>query len=235
MRRDAGGVRLSAQDLMRFTACPHATHLDMAWLEGDDELVPVEDSELNVLLQQHGIRHEADYLSRLEAEGRHVVRIETENASFEEAVEATREALHAGPDIIFQGAFQGGMWGGYADFLERVAEPSRLGAFSYEVADTKLKHNPVPGHLLQLVLYSDLLTEVQGRAPGACVRRTRHGQTRGFPALAVFRLFAPRSQATRGVSYRIRKQPARFPVRTVGYAVGANVAARSGGRMTAFS
>ncbi len=180
MRRDAGEIRLSAHDLMRFTACPHATRLDMAWVEGDDELVPVEDSELNVLLQQHGLRHEADYLSRLEAEGRQVVRIETENASFDEAVEATREALHAGPDIIFQGALQGGMWGGYADFLERVAEPSRLGAFSYEVADTKLKQNPVPGHLLQLVLYSDLVAEVQGRAPERAYVELGTGERAGF-------------------------------------------------------
>ena len=180
MRRDAGEIRLSAHDLMRFTACPHATRLDMAWVEGDDELVPVEDSELNVLLQQHGLRHEADYLSRLEAEGRQVVRIETENASFDKAVEATREALHAGPDIIFQGALQGGMWGGYADFLERVAEPSRLGAFSYEVADTKLKHNPVPSHLLQLVLYSDLVAEAQGRAPERAYVELGTGERAGF-------------------------------------------------------
>ena len=180
MRRDAGEIRLSAHDLMQFTACPHATRLDMAWLEGDAELVPVEDSELNVLLQQHGIQHEAAYLSRLEAEGRQVVRIETETASFDEAVAATREALHAGPDIVFQGALQGGMWGGYADFLERVAEPSRLGKFSYEVADTKLKHNPVPSHLLQLVLYSDLVAEVQGRVPERAYVELGTGERAGF-------------------------------------------------------
>ncbi len=182
MRRDTGGeIRLSAHDLMQFTACPHATRLDMAWLGGDDdELEPVEDSELNVLLQQHGLRHEAAYLARLEAEGRQVVRIETESASFDEAVEATREALQAGPDIVFQGALEGGMWGGYADFLERVAEPSRLGAFSYEVADTKLKHNPVPSHLLQLVLYSDLVTEVQGRSPERAYVELGTGRRAGF-------------------------------------------------------
>lgn len=180
MRRDAGGIRLSAHDLMQFTACVHATRLDMAWLDGDDELEPVEDSELNVLLQQHGLRHEAAYLARLEAEGRQVVRIETDTASFDEAVDATLEALHAGPDIVFQGALKGGMWGGYADFLERVAAPSRLGAFSYEVADTKLKHHPVPGHLLQLVLYSDLLAEVQGRAPERAYVELGTGERAGF-------------------------------------------------------
>lgn len=85
---------------------------------------------------------------------------------FDEAVRATREALAAGPDIVYQGALEGGMWGGFSDFLERVEVPSRLGAFSYEVSDTKLKRKPAPGHVLQLVLYSDLLAELQGRPPG---------------------------------------------------------------------
>ena len=66
---------------------------------------------------------------------------------------------------MFQGAFLSGNWGGWSDFLERVEAPSNLGPFSYEVADTKLKRQPHPKHVLQLVLYSDLLAEIQGRAP----------------------------------------------------------------------
>lgn len=166
MRQHNNQIRLSASDLMRFTACPHAARLDLALLKGEDEdLAPVEDSEDVVLLQRQGDRHEMDHLQRLEAEDKEVIRIETESVSFEESLKATREALAAGPDIIFQAALDGGMWGGYADFLERVPAPSDLGAFSYEVADTKLKRKPAPGHVLQLALYSDLLAAVQGRAP----------------------------------------------------------------------
>ena len=164
MRRDDGGIRLSASDLMRFTACPHAVRLDLAYFQGDD-LVPAEDSEGAVLLQEYGDKHETSHLQQLEAEGREVVRIETEGVSFAEAVKATGEVLLAGPDVVFQGAFEGGMWGGFADFLERVPIPSDLGSYSYEVADTKLKRKPAPGHVLQLALYSDLLAEIQGRAP----------------------------------------------------------------------
>jgi uncharacterized protein len=40
-----------------------------------------------------------------------------------------------------------------------------LGPFTCEVADTKLKRRPHPKHILQLVLYSDLLTEIQGVHP----------------------------------------------------------------------
>jgi predicted RecB family nuclease len=73
--------------------------------------------------------------------------------------------LAEGPDVVFQGAFLSGNWGGWSDFLERVEKPSALRSFSYEVADTKLKRRPHPKHVLQLVLYSDMLTEVQGQAP----------------------------------------------------------------------
>ena len=164
MRKDGAEIRLSASDLKRFTACPHVTQLDLAYLQGD-ELTPVEDSEDVVLLQKRGERHEAEYLSRFETEGKTVVRIETEGFSLEESADATREALEAGPDIIYQGALVDGMWGGYADFLERVSAPSELGSFSYEVMDTKLKRKLVPDHVFQLALYSDFLAEVQGHVP----------------------------------------------------------------------
>ena len=141
MRWNDNQIRLSASDLMRFTACPHATRLDLAYLQGED-LVPVDDSEDAILLQQHGDQHEIAHLQHLEAEGKNVVRIETEGVSFEESLKATRDALTAGADIVSQGALDGGMWGGYADFLERVPVPSELGAFSYEVTDTKLKRKP---------------------------------------------------------------------------------------------
>ncbi len=164
MRQDGEGVRLSATDLMRFTACPHAVRLDLAYLQGE-ALVPIGDREETALLQRHGDRHEHAYLLQLEAEGRQVVRINADGVSFEKALDSTRTALQAGADIIFQGALAGGMWGGYADFLVCVPVSSELGAFSYEVVDTKLKRQPAPNHILQLLLYSVLLTALQGRAP----------------------------------------------------------------------
>ena len=164
MQKYGDQIRLSASDLTRFTACEHAVRLDLAYLQGED-LAPVEDSEDALLLRRHGDEHETRYLRQLEREGKTVVRIETENASFEASLKATRDALTTGPDSIFQAALGGSMWGGYADFLERVPVPSKLGAFSYEVLDVKLKRKPAPGHVLQLALYSDLLADIQGYAP----------------------------------------------------------------------
>lgn len=158
MIREDGRVRLSASDLMRFMACAHASFLDRERMHGRGP-VPAEDSADADLLQRHGDAHEARHLASLEG----VVRIE--GLQFDEAVEATKAALRAGPPVIFQGALAGGSWGGWSDFLERVEVPSELGGWSYEVADTKLKRKPSPSHLLQLVLYSDLLTPLQGKAP----------------------------------------------------------------------
>ncbi len=147
---------------MRFTGCAHATRLDLDHLQGRGP-EPAEDSADADLLQRHGDAHEAEHLARLKGRGE-VAEIDKEQP-FHQAVETTVVALRSGEPVVFQGALEGGAWGGWSDFLERVEEPSDLGTFSYEVADTKLKRKPAPGHVLQLVLYSDLLARVQGRAP----------------------------------------------------------------------
>ncbi len=161
--RDVGDqILFSATDLMRFMGCAHATTMDLSRLrgEGPDSR---EDSEDAALLQKQGDAHEAAHLARLGAAGRGIVEIA--RGDLVQNAATTRAALAAGPEIVFQGAFLLGNWGGWSDFLERVERPSALGVFSYEVADTKLKRRPHPKHVLQLVLYSDLLTEIQGVAP----------------------------------------------------------------------
>ncbi|AHM05757.1 Superfamily I DNA and RNA helicase and helicase subunit [Roseibacterium elongatum DSM 19469] len=161
MRFQNGDIRLSASDLMRFTSCAHATRLDLEQLHGRGP-EHVEDSEDAALLQKQGDAHEAEHLAKLKFTET-VIEIDKDQP-FDAAVKATQAALLEGPDIVFQGALEGDAWGGWSDFLERVDVPSDLGPWSYEVADTKLKRKPDPKHLLQLVLYSDLLTPLQGRA-----------------------------------------------------------------------
>ena len=163
MRRFGGSILLSATDLMRFMGCPHATYLDLQYLNGVAGLKPCEDSEDAALLQARGDAHEKAHLEALKARGLKVLEIDrgdlTENANL------TRELLAQGADVVFQGALLSGNWGGWSDFLERVDRQSDLGAFSYEVADTKLKRKPHPSHVLQLALYSDLLANIQGCEP----------------------------------------------------------------------
>lgn len=155
-------VILSASDLMRFMGCQHATALDLAYLRGAP-LTPRQDTEDAGLLQKQGNAHEARHLQSLKDLGRHVVEISKSQLAAN--AEETRAVLANGPEIVFQGAFLSGSWGGWSDFLERVERRSTLGEFSYEVTDTKLKRKPHPKHVLQLTLYSDLLTEVQGIQP----------------------------------------------------------------------
>lgn len=162
MRKCGGGILLSASDLMRFMGCRHATTLDFAYLNQRTP-TPREDSEDAELLQKLGDAHELRHLEKLRAEGKRIVEIARGDLVTD--VGMTRDALLAGPDIIYQGAFQSGLWGGWTDFLERVDLPSNLGPFSYEVTDTKLKRRPSPKHILQLVVYSDLLAQIQGVEP----------------------------------------------------------------------
>lgn len=161
MRILGGALRLSASDVMRFQGCAHATTLDLRRLEiGDIE--PAADDDEAALLARQGDAHELAYLDRLRAAGRSVVEIPKDGLSLERGVELTELALASGADVIYQGAFLSGPWGGYSDFLERVVREGRV---AYEVVDTKLRRNADPKHVLQLSLYSDLLEEMQGIAP----------------------------------------------------------------------
>jgi len=155
-------IFLSASDLMRFLGCNHATTLDLSYMRGNGP-VPRADSDDAALLQKQGDAHEAAHLAKLKASGASV--IEIARSDLAKNARETRAALASGPQIVFQGALLGDNWGGWSDFLERVERPSDLGAFSYEVTDTKLKRRPHPKHVLQLVLYSDLLAQMQGIAP----------------------------------------------------------------------
>jgi len=162
VRTNGQSILFSATDLMRFVGCAHATTLDLAYMRGAP-LSPRKDSEDAALLQRQGDAHEAAHLEKLKVAGNGV--IEIERGDLAHNAQETRAALAQGAQVIFQGAFLAGRWGGWSDFLERVERPSLLGAFSYEVTDTKLKRKAHPRHVLQLVLYSDLLAEIQGVMP----------------------------------------------------------------------
>lgn len=138
--------------------------MDLLYLEGRGPTKKANDPEAE-LLQRQGNEHEANHLAGLKASGKKVREIDRGGRSLSQALSETREALAEGSDIIFQAALLEGIWGGWSDFLMKVDSPSNLGAYSYEVADTKLKRKPHPKHILQLVLYSDLLAKLQGVEP----------------------------------------------------------------------
>lgn len=162
-----GRLILSASDLTGFLECPHLTQQELAATRGEAVRPERDDPELE-LLARHGTAHEVAHLDAYSSAGRSVVRIETAGASlvaYGEARERTFAEMRAGVDVIYQAVLFDGRWLGYADFLERVDAPSDLGAYSYEIVDTKLARSAKAAALLQTSLYSELLAGMQGIAP----------------------------------------------------------------------
>src|SRR5687768_6535389 len=152
----------SASDLAAFLECPHVTALDL--IDLDTPLGRAAPDELVEFMQDKGFAHEADYLDTLRVAGSRVVELSSAR-DLNEQVAATHAVLASGADVVFQAALASGNFIGYADFLRRVETPSALGAWSYEVADTKLAHRAKPKFMIQLAYYSELLASAQGAEP----------------------------------------------------------------------
>ncbi|WP_051131913.1 hypothetical protein [Legionella tunisiensis] len=128
------------------------------------EIKPAEDSTSNKLLQDKGYEHEKNYLQSLKDNAKVIFEISKDQPS-EVRTRQTTDALQSGPEIIYQARLTDTPWHGDADFLIKTNTPSKLGAFSYEVLDTKLSRSHEPKHIMQLCVYSDLLEKVQGVRP----------------------------------------------------------------------
>src|SRR5579884_3685273 len=113
-----GRILYSATDLNAYLACEYLTTLELAHLR-EGLARPARRDEENALLARLGDEHERRYLERLKSQGRDVAVIDRA-APLEEAVRATLEAMRAGHEYIYQGAFLDGDWMGRTDFLRRV-------------------------------------------------------------------------------------------------------------------
>lgn len=156
-------IQLSASDLVGHLNCDHLTALDRSVAEGVLKKPHVWDPLLEIL-QKRGEIHEKSYIEYLKAQGFDATEIDGAGVT-KALAEQTTGAMKAGAPIIIQGAFLHDNWGGRADILRRIETPSSLGAWSYEVIDTKLARETKGGAILQLCLYSDLLSQAQGSAP----------------------------------------------------------------------
>ena len=165
-----GQLIFSATDLSNFLECPHLTLLTRRTALGGPRPKEFPDPGIEVL-RQRGREHEQNFLATLRGDGAQITDL---SGLFNEAhglaryqlhAEKTSAAMRAGSDVVYQGFLFNGSWLGYPDFLSKVERPSKLGAWSYEVVDTKLAREAKAGALLQVLLYADLLTAVQGVAP----------------------------------------------------------------------
>lgn len=163
MRKITDVIQLSASDLVGHLNCSHLTELDLNVASGTLKKPHVWDPLLEIL-RERGHRHEQEFVQHLRNQGLKTVFIDGVDIT-DDAVLATRKAMESGSDVIIQAALRHERWSGRADILRRVEKPSDLGAWSYEIVDTKLARETKAGSVLQLCLYADLLDKTQGTAP----------------------------------------------------------------------
>ena len=183
----AGDVILSPSDLNGFLACRHLTELDRLVAAGKLDR-PVGDRAEAAVLSRRGEEHERRELARLEGEGLEVVRVPPPGPGPEAlaAAEAvTVDAMRAGAEVIYQASFFDGRWRGCADFLRRVAAPTGLGGWGYEVADAKLARRATSDALLQLCNYSEHVARIQGCWPRRMEVVTGDGDRQWVPVVDV--------------------------------------------------
>jgi len=155
-------IQFSATDLSNFISCRHLSQLNKQRVHGELEPPPFTDPYADTV-KQLGLEHEERYVQYLRDQGLDVT--DLRNIEGDNRLERTQNAMKQGVGIIVQAAFDNGEWRGYADILRKVDKPSIFGAWSYEVGDSKLSQETKAGTVLQLCVYSDLLTELQGVKP----------------------------------------------------------------------
>ncbi len=159
MRIKNDRLSLAPTDLAGYLNCQHLTSLDVRAARGEFERPKVYSPVIQTL-QEKGLEHERGYLEHLKTRYPNVVEL-PEYAS----LDATKEAMASGADIIFQANLSNDTWSGYADFLIKVPNPDNTWGWSYEAQDTKLARNTRAGTILQLCVYSLVLEELQGTRP----------------------------------------------------------------------
>ncbi|WP_346619254.1 TM0106 family RecB-like putative nuclease [Blastococcus montanus] len=180
MQRLDGRLVLSPTDLTHHQECRHLTRLDLGVAAGEWAAPETETTDELQLVFDRGVAHEKKYLESLRAAGKTVAEIDTVfyAAGRRRAEAETFEAMRSGVDVVYQGTFFDGAWGGQADFLLRVEVPSSFGGWSYEIADTKLARKLKVAALLQMATYAERLTVLQGVAPGGIHVVTGDGVSR---------------------------------------------------------
>jgi uncharacterized protein len=168
-RHEDGTLVVSATDLVGFLACDHLATLELGRADGLWSPPPHRtDPELE-LLRERGLEHERAFVERARAAGTSIIEFARPAggpAALRAAEAEVLSAMRGGVGLIYQATLFDGRWLGFADFLLRVERPSPvLGAWSYEVADTKLARTVKGSALLQVCVYSERLAALQGVAP----------------------------------------------------------------------
>lgn len=166
MRKKQDLIEISASDLSNFLSCRHLTELDLLMAHDHIKAPPFNNPHADAV-QQRGFEHEEAYIQHLAKLGLDIKRLddsETET-DYQTGVERTLAAMKAGHEVIVQATLKMDQYFGRADILRKVSLKSSLGDYSYEIIDTKLSRETKATSLLQLCLYSEMLSRMQGILP----------------------------------------------------------------------
>jgi uncharacterized protein len=163
MQRAGDFIHLSAGDLVGHLNCRYLTALDLKVAKGELDKPKMWDPVLETLAER-GNLHEQGFVDHLKEAGLSITIIDGVGVNGQ-SVADTLKAMKRGDPVIVQAALQSGPWGGRADVLRRVEIPSPLGDWSYQVIDTKLARKTKGNTVLQISLYTDLLSTMQGSTP----------------------------------------------------------------------
>ena len=162
MKIEKNKIFTSPSDLNNFTLCKY--HIKNDKLSFTNKLLkrkPKGDLELIIKL---GFEHEKKHLNLFKDKYKKVKIINdksTENQRYKDTVLALKEGFK----VIHKAFFIEDTFRGEVDFLIRVETKSDLGAWSYEVWDTKIARKPQTRHVLQITAYSYMLGKLQGLLP----------------------------------------------------------------------
>jgi uncharacterized protein len=164
--------------------------MDRIWLENRALAqgwgAKIETDEYMALLGQQGYMHEDKVLADLiERYGKdNVAQLETKDS-----IEKTIAAMAEGKQVIFQANLSRDNFAGYADFLIRVDNPSKLGEYSYQVWDAKLSQVAKTEHILQVCAYSWMLEPILGRLEDAAGFYLGRGKSKSIRIAEYFAYF----------------------------------------------
>lgn len=150
--------QLAATDLSNHVACQHITQLNKK-VARDELKRPYRNDPSLEVLEKRGREHEAAYVKFLESKGLSTIDLRGKG------LKDTLLAMAKGVDIIVQVTLGDSKWLGTTDILSKVPGKSKFGEWSYEIQDTKLAQNTKATTVLQLCVYTDLLSKIQESTP----------------------------------------------------------------------
>jgi predicted RecB family nuclease len=148
--------RITGTHVYSYVKCPHLAALDLH-LARAERRPPTDWEEFAA---KRGRDFETAYVQQLG-----VVQPSYPEREFEAGAAATRTLLQDGVEWVHQAVLMADDRLGLPDLLRKVPGASRLGDHHYEVLDVKTSGRARGDQILQVVFYSQLLAELQGRMP----------------------------------------------------------------------